>query len=87
MSRVTVDTDDPRGTMASFDGPARRRRTDTVEPDGRDDFDPEDINYCTFRWITTNQSFAIVQATNVALVYTIDAYRPAAGLRVADPAV
>ncbi len=26
---------------------------------GRDDFDPEDINYCTFRWITTNQTFAM----------------------------
>ena len=27
--------------------------------DGRDDFDPEDINYCTFRWITTNQTYAM----------------------------
>ena len=26
---------------------------------GRDDFDPEDINYCTFRWITTEQTFAM----------------------------
>jgi len=26
---------------------------------GRDDFDPEDINYCTFRWITTSQTFAM----------------------------
>ncbi|WP_435016868.1 zinc-dependent metalloprotease [Tundrisphaera sp. TA3] len=26
---------------------------------GRDDFDPEDINYCTFRWITTNQTYAM----------------------------
>ncbi len=26
---------------------------------GRDDFDPEDINYCTFRWITTSDTFAM----------------------------
>src|SRR6266446_8458982 len=26
---------------------------------GRDEFDPEDINYCTFRWITTSQTFAM----------------------------
>ena len=26
---------------------------------GRDDFDPEDINYCTFRWITTSQTYAM----------------------------
>ncbi len=26
---------------------------------GRDDFDPEDINYCTFRWITTNMTYAM----------------------------
>ncbi len=26
---------------------------------GRDDFDPEDTNYCTFRWITTGQSYAM----------------------------
>jgi hypothetical protein len=26
---------------------------------GRDDFDPEDINYCTFRWITTAGTFAM----------------------------
>ena len=25
----------------------------------RDDFDPEDINYCTFRWITTGSTFAM----------------------------
>ncbi len=25
----------------------------------RDDFDPEDINYCTFRWITTSATFAM----------------------------
>jgi hypothetical protein len=25
---------------------------------GRDDFDPEDINYCTFRWITTSDTYA-----------------------------
>jgi hypothetical protein len=25
----------------------------------RDDFDPEDINYCTFRWITTPSTFAM----------------------------
>lgn len=25
----------------------------------RDEFDPEDINYCTFRWITTNNTFAM----------------------------
>lgn len=28
-----------------------------AEP-GRDDFDPEDINYCTFRWVTTDAGFA-----------------------------
>jgi Met-zincin/Domain of unknown function (DUF5117) len=26
---------------------------------GRDEFDPEDINYCTFRWITTAETFAM----------------------------
>lgn len=26
---------------------------------GRDEFDPEDINYCTFRWITTSSAFAM----------------------------
>jgi hypothetical protein len=26
---------------------------------GRDDFDPEDINYCTFRWITTRMTYAM----------------------------
>lgn len=26
---------------------------------GRDDFDPEDTNYCTFRWVTTDQGFAM----------------------------
>ncbi|WP_435006241.1 zinc-dependent metalloprotease [Tundrisphaera lichenicola] len=26
---------------------------------GRDDFDPEDINYCTFRWITTSSTYAM----------------------------
>ncbi len=25
----------------------------------RDEFDPEDINYCTFRWITTSSAFAM----------------------------
>ena len=25
----------------------------------RDDFDPEDINYCTFRWITTSMTYAM----------------------------
>ena len=25
----------------------------------RDDFDPEDINYCTFRWITSPSTFAM----------------------------
>ena len=25
----------------------------------RDEFDPEDINYCTFRWITTSSTFAM----------------------------
>ena len=25
---------------------------------GRDDFDPEDTNYCTFRWVTTDAGFA-----------------------------
>lgn len=27
--------------------------------DGRDDFDPEDINYCTFRWITSGRTYAM----------------------------
>jgi len=26
---------------------------------GRDDFDPEDTNYCTFRWVTTDNGFAM----------------------------
>ncbi len=26
---------------------------------GRDEFDPEDINYCTFRWITTSMTYAM----------------------------
>jgi hypothetical protein len=26
---------------------------------GRDDFDPEDTNYCTFRWITSDTSYAL----------------------------
>ena len=26
---------------------------------GRDDFDPEDLNYCTFRWITTSETYAM----------------------------
>ncbi|MFO0892721.1 MAG: zinc-dependent metalloprotease [Isosphaeraceae bacterium] len=26
---------------------------------GRDDFDPEDTNYCTFRWITSDSSYAM----------------------------
>jgi hypothetical protein len=25
----------------------------------RDDFDPEDVNYCTIRWITTNRTYAM----------------------------
>ncbi|MHC5543800.1 DUF5117 domain-containing protein, partial [Singulisphaera rosea] len=29
------------------------------EEEGRDEFDPEDINYCTFRWITTSGAFAM----------------------------
>jgi len=29
------------------------------QEDGRDVFDPEDINYCTFRWITTSNTFAM----------------------------
>jgi hypothetical protein len=29
------------------------------QEEGRDDFDPEDINYCTFRWITTNMTYAM----------------------------
>ncbi len=29
------------------------------QEEGRDDFDPEDINYCTFRWITSNSTFAM----------------------------
>lgn len=30
-----------------------------VDPDAGDAFDPEDINYCTFRWITTGSTFAM----------------------------
>ena len=26
---------------------------------GRDDFDPEDTNYCTFRWITPDNGYAM----------------------------
>jgi hypothetical protein len=29
------------------------------EEPGRDEFDPEDTNYCTFRWITSDQSYAM----------------------------
>ena len=29
------------------------------EESGRDDFDPEDTNYCTFRWITTDGGYAM----------------------------
>ena len=29
------------------------------EESGRDDFDPEDTNYCTFRWITSDNSYAM----------------------------
>jgi hypothetical protein len=29
------------------------------QEEGRDEFDPEDINYCTFRWITTNMTYAM----------------------------
>ena len=29
------------------------------QEEGRDEFDPEDINYCTFRWITSNSTFAM----------------------------
>ncbi len=29
------------------------------QEDDKDVFDPEDINYCTFRWITTNMTFAM----------------------------
>jgi hypothetical protein len=29
------------------------------QQDGRDDFDPEDTNYCTFRWVTTDAGFAM----------------------------
>jgi hypothetical protein len=27
--------------------------------DGRDEFDPEDTNYCTFRWVTSDAGFAM----------------------------
>ena len=46
---------------ASASGTRRSRRSASATPSpsagrrpGRDDFDPEDINYCTFRWITTD---------------------------------
>ena len=26
---------------------------------GRDEFDPEDTNYCTFRWVTSDAAFAM----------------------------
>ncbi len=29
------------------------------EESGRDDFDPEDTNYCTFRWITSDNGYAM----------------------------
>jgi hypothetical protein len=29
------------------------------EESGRDDFDPEDTNYCTFRWITSDGAYAM----------------------------
>jgi hypothetical protein len=29
------------------------------EQSGRDDFDPEDTNYCTFRWITSDNGYAM----------------------------
>jgi hypothetical protein len=29
------------------------------QEDGRDEFDPEDTNYCTFRWITSDSSYAM----------------------------
>ena len=29
------------------------------EQAGRDDFDPEDTNYCTFRWITSDGGYAM----------------------------
>jgi hypothetical protein len=29
------------------------------EESGRDDFDPEDTNYCTFRWVTSEGGFAM----------------------------
>jgi Met-zincin/Domain of unknown function (DUF5117)/Domain of unknown function (DUF5118) len=29
------------------------------QTEGRDEFDPEDTNYCTFRWITTPRTFAM----------------------------
>ena len=29
------------------------------QEDGRDDFDPEDTNYCTFRWVTSETAFAM----------------------------
>jgi len=29
------------------------------QQEGRDEFDPEDTNYCTFRWITSDASFAM----------------------------
>ncbi len=29
------------------------------EESGRDEFDPEDTNYCTFRWITSDNSYAM----------------------------
>src|SRR5690606_26425607 len=30
-----------------------------VDPAAGDEFDPEDINYCTFRWITSGMTFAM----------------------------
>ena len=29
------------------------------QTEGRDEFDPEDTNYCTFRWVTTDAGFAM----------------------------
>ena len=35
------------------------RSTCAEQTEGRDEFDPEDTNYCTFRWITTPSTFAM----------------------------
>ena len=54
----------PRSARASSSGTRRSRSIgfrDAIEvrQQENEDFDPEDINYNTFRWITTDQGYAM----------------------------